>query len=188
MLRMIKFVLGTKNKAVRLKPIFEESEEIIWNVLAFSDSDYAGDRETRISVAGFILYLMGVPISWRSKGMKIVAQSSTEAEYIALSEAAKEVKFVYQVLVSLGFKVKLPIIVRVDNLGAIFMSDNISVSQRTKHVDVRYRFVQQFSLEGFIKVVFVKTEDNDADLFTKNLDGEKYAKHSEKLIVNKGEI
>ena len=120
--------------------------------------------------------------------MKVVAQSSTEAEYIALSEAAKEVKFVYQVLTSLGFKVKLPIIVRVDNLGAIFMSDNISVSQRTKHVDVRYRFVKQFTKEGFIKVIFVKTDENDADLFTKNLSGEKFRKHADKLIANKGTI
>ena len=126
-------------------------------MLAYSDSDWAGDCETRASVAGFILYLMGVPISWRSKGMKMVAQSSTEAEYIALSEAAKEVKFVYQVL-------------------------------RTKHVDVRYRFVQQFSLDGFIKVIFVKTDENDADLFTKNLGGEKYDEHSKKMIVDKGEI
>ena len=85
-LRMIKFVSETKNKAIRL---FEDLDEIIWNVLMFSDSDHAGDRETRICVAGFILYLMGVPISWSSKGMKIVVQSRTEAEYIALSEAAK---------------------------------------------------------------------------------------------------
>ena len=119
MLRMVKFVLETKNLAIKLMPVFEDLNELVWNVLAYSDSDYAGDKETRLSVAGFILYLMGVPISWRSKGMKVVAQSSTEAEYIALSEAAKEIKFVYQVLISLGFKVKLPIIVGVDNLGAI---------------------------------------------------------------------
>ena len=188
MLRMVKFVLDTRNLAIKLQPKFEESKEIIWDLLAFSDSDYAGDRETRLSVAGFVLYLMGVPISWRSKGMKIVALSSSEAEYIALSEAAKEVKSVYQVLTSMGFKVKLPIVVRVDNLGAIFMSDNISVSQRTKHVDVRFRFVQQFTLENFIKVIFVKSEDNDADLFTKNLSGEKHKKHSDKLIINKGQV
>ena len=103
-----------------------------------------------------------------------------------MSEAAEEVKFVYQVLVCLAFKVKLPIIVRVDNLGAIFMSDNISVSQRIKHVDVRFRFVQQYVMEGFIKVIFVKTDENDADLFTKNLSGDKYSKHSDKLISNKG--
>ena len=120
--------------------------------------------------------------------MKVVAQSSTEAEYIALSETAKAVKFVYQVLVSLGIKVKLPIIVRVYNLGAIFMSENISVSQRTKHVDVRFRFVQQFTMEGFIKVIFVRTDENDMDLFTKNLSGDKYKKYANKLITNKGVI
>ena len=110
MLRMIKFVLETKNKAIKLEPVFEQTEEIIWNVLAFSDSYHAGDRETRLSVAGFVLCLMGVPINWRSKGMKVVAQSSTEAECIALSEAAKEIKFVHQGLVSLGFKVEFPLL------------------------------------------------------------------------------
>ena len=118
--------------------------------------------------------------------MKVVAQSITEAEYIALSETAKEVKFVYQVLVSLGIKVKLPIIVRVDNLGAIFMSENISVSQRTKHVDVRFRFVQQFTMEGFIEVILMRTDENNADLLTKNLSGDKYKKHADKMITNKG--
>ena len=116
----------------------------------------------------------------------MVAQSSTGAKYIALSETAKEVKFVYQVLVSLDIKVKLLIIVRVDNLGAIFMSEYISVSQRTKHVDVRFIFLQQFTIEGFIKVIFVRTDEKDAYLFTKNLNGDKYKKHADKLITDKG--
>ena len=81
---------------------------------------------------------MEVPVSWKSKGQKSVALSSSEAEYVALSEAAKDIKFIYQVLISLNFMVKLPIIVNVDNLGAIFMSENVSVSTRTKHVDIRY--------------------------------------------------
>ena len=68
-------------------------------------------------MGGFIIYCMGVPIHWKSKGQKSVALSSSEAEYVALSEAAKEVKFIYQVLISLNFMVKLPIIVNVDNLG-----------------------------------------------------------------------
>jgi len=140
-----------------------------WDVVAFSDSDFGGDKETRISVAGFIVYLKGVPISWRSKGQKSVALSSSEAEYVALSEVAKEIKFIYQILISIGFKVKLPIIVHVDNLGTIIMSENVSVSQRTKHVDIRYRFVQDFVLDGFIKVICVRTNNNDSDIFTKNL-------------------
>ena len=157
-----------------------------WIIVAFSDSDFGGDKETRISIAGFILYLMGVPISWRSKGMKSVTLSSSEAEYVALSEAAREIKFVYQLLTGMGMKVKLPITVRVDNLGAIFMSENVSVSQRTKHVDIRYRFVQEFVFDKFLKVIFVKTENNDSDIFTKNLGGDLYDHHSRKMIIEKG--
>ena len=112
--------------------------------------------------------------------------SLSEAECVALSEATKKIKFVYQLLVGIGIKVKLPIIVRVDNLGAMFMSENVSVSQRTKHVDIRYRFVQEFVLDGFIKVVFVKTADNDADIFTKNFGGELHYRHSRKIIIEKG--
>jgi len=117
MLRVIKFVIDTKNLAIKVAPTYLVNDE--WTVVAFSDSDFGGDKETRISVAGFIIYLMGVPISWKSKGQKTVALSSSEAEYIALSEAAREVKFIYNVLISLIFSVKLPIIVNMDNLGAI---------------------------------------------------------------------
>ena len=163
MLRVIKFVLDTRGLAIKMAPVDLIENE--WIVIAYSDSDFAGDKETRISIAGFILYLMGVPISWKSKGQKSVTLSSTEAEYVALSEVAKEVKFVYQLLDGMGMKVKLPIVIRVDNLGAVFMSENVSVSQRTKHVDVRYRFVQEFVFDGFIKVIFVKTENNDSDIF-----------------------
>ena len=185
MLRTIKFVLDTRSLAIRIKPI-PFGEELQWEIVAFSDSDFAGDNETRISVAGFVLYLMGVPISWKSKGMKSVTLSSSEAEYVALSEAAKEVKFVYQVLRSLDLNVKLPIIIRVDNIGAIFMSENVAVSQRTKHVDIRLKFVQEFVFDGFVQIIFVKTGDNDADLFTKNLGGELHQRHARKLIEEKG--
>ena len=104
LLSVVKFVIDTKDLALKLQPIAEDGPE--WQIVAFSDSDYAGDKETRISVAGFILYLMGVPISWRSKGEKSVTLSSSEAEYVALSEAAKEVKYVYQVLARMGIQVK----------------------------------------------------------------------------------
>ena len=182
----MKHVIDTKALVLKLYPLVTEDD--LWDLIVFSDSNFAGDKETRISVAGFILYLMGVPISWRSKGMKSVTLSSSEAEYIALSEAAKEVKFVYQLLSSMGVKVRLPIVIRVDNIGAIFMSENVAVSQRTKHIDVRYRFVQQFVIDGFIKVIFVKTIDNDADIFTKNLGGELHTRHAHKMIIQKGQV
>lgn len=131
--RVITFVLDTWSLAMKVAPVDLINDK--W-VVACGDRDFGGDKETRISVAGFILCLMGVLISWRSKGMKSVTLSSSEAEHVALLEAAKEIKFVYQLLIGTGVKVKLPIVVCVDNLGATFMSENVSVSQRTKHIDI----------------------------------------------------
>jgi hypothetical protein len=92
MLRDVKFVIDTKKFCLQIKPEFKGKN---WSLQVFCDSDWADDSETRISVTGFILYLMNVPICWRSKSQKGVILSSSEAVYVAMSEAVKEVKFIY---------------------------------------------------------------------------------------------
>jgi hypothetical protein len=182
MRRIIKFVLDTKEWGLKIKPKPEGQD---WYIVVFCDSDYAGDKEKQISVTGFIVYLLGVPISWKSKAQRSVTLSSSEAKFVALSEAAKEIKFVVQVLLSMGIPVRIPIIVRVNNVGAIFMAQNVTTSTRTKHVDVRYHFVREFVEEGFIKIIFVGTKDNDADIYTKNTSGEIHDEHTKKLMGTK---
>jgi hypothetical protein len=125
-------------------------------------------------VTGYILYLCGVAISWKSKGQKSVTLLSSEAEFVVLSKAAKKIKFVIQILLSVGIPVKLLITVWVDNVGGIFMAENMPTSMRTHHVDVRYHFVREFVEDGFIKIIFVRTTENNADIFTKNMTGESY--------------
>ena len=110
MLRVIKFVIDTKHWGLRFEQKFEYKNK--WTLTMYTDSDYAGDKETRISIAGYILFFMGVPIIWKSKLQKSVMLSSSEAEYVALSEAAKDIKFVYQLMGSIGIQIELPIIVR----------------------------------------------------------------------------
>jgi hypothetical protein len=90
----------------------------------FCDSDLAGVPETRISVIGFIVCLLDLPICWRSKAQSRVKLSSAEAEYIAIFEAAKEIKFIYYLLKDLHAQVNFPIIVKTYNVGTIFMSKN----------------------------------------------------------------
>ena len=85
----------------------------------------------------------------------------------------------------MGIKVKLPITVRVDNVGAIFMAENISVSQRTKHIDIRTKFLTEYIEDGFIKITFVKSENNLSDGFTKNVSGEVFEKHKDDLVADK---
>jgi hypothetical protein len=90
-----------------------------FHLSGISDSDYAGDKDTRTSVFGYVIYFCGAPIAWKSIAGKSVTLSSTEAEYFALSEVTKEVMFVKQVLETMGINLVLPILVKVDNVGAI---------------------------------------------------------------------
>ena len=75
---------------------------------------------------------------------KGVSLFSSEAEYRALSEAVKEIKFVVQLLGSMKISVKHPVMVRMDNVGAIFMASNIRTTCHTKHVDIRYKYVNEY--------------------------------------------
>ena len=78
-----------------------------------------------------------------------------------------------------------PIIVYVDNVGAIFTTENASATTRTKHVDIRYHYVREYIMDGFIKIIFVKSENNKSDIFTKNVSSEVYDKHRDSYIEKK---
>ena len=158
---------------------------IKWALKALSDSDFASDKETRISVFGYIIYFCGIPIAWRSKGMKSVVLSTTEAEYMALSEVVKELKFIVQLLQTMNIEVELPITVHVDNVGAIWLSNNRTTSDRTKHIDIRTSFVKEYQEDGKIIIEFVKSEENEADIFTKNTTNVIFSNHQKKLVWEK---
>ena len=128
MKRVLNFVIQTKSFGLKLKPSLLPSNNE-WSMTVYTDSDWAGDKTSRRSISGYVIFLMDCPIIWKSKQQVSVTLSSTEAEYVALSEAAKEIKFLYQVLQTLGITVTLPIIVKVDNIGAIFMAENIFEKQ-----------------------------------------------------------
>jgi hypothetical protein len=183
--RVIKFVLGTKDFGLKLEPKLVKGRGDLWVIVVWSDSDFAGDTDTRISITGYIIFVMGCAVSWKSKAQKSVSLSSSEAEWYALSEAVKEVKFIAQVLVTMDIPVQLPIVVRVDNVGAIFMSESPSATGRTKHVDIRTKFVMQYVEDDFIKIIFAKSEENVSDGFTKNTNIETYERHHKEYVANK---
>jgi hypothetical protein len=143
-----------------------------WSLHIFCDSDWAGDSEKRISVTGFIVYLINVQVCWRSKAQRGVTLSSSEAEYVAISEAVKEIKFIYYLLREIGIEVNLPITVKTDNVGAMFMAQNASSGLRTRHIDTRYHYVRENLEEGIINFEFFKSIENDSDIFTKNVSQE----------------
>ena len=104
--------------------------------------------------------------------MKSVVLSATEAKYVAVSEVVKEIKVLYQMLRSMEIKVPLPVKIQVDNVGAIWFANNSSVSERTKHVDLRACFVRDIIKDHVIEINFLKSAENDSDVITKNLQGQ----------------
>ena len=120
--------------------------------------------------------------------MKSVVLSATEAEYMALSEVVKELKFIVQLLQTMNIEVEFPITVYVDNVGAIWLSNNRTTSDRIKHIDIRTSFVKEYQEDGKITIKYVKSEDNEADIFTKNTTNVIFQRHQKKLLWDKGEV
>ena len=185
MLWVIKFVLDTKDRGLKMVPTLHEG---IWHLGAFSDSDFANDKETRISVYGYVIYFCGVLVKWKSKSMKSVVLSTTEAEYVAIFEVVKEIKFVYQLLESLDVKVPLPIKVRVDNNGEIWLMNNSRVSGRTKHVDTRAHFVRSYVINEVATIEFVKSNENISEIMMKNQQSSNYHNTQVNLVFTVKEM
>ena len=175
LLRCIRYVLLTKERKLRFK--LSRTDKI--QISAICDSDYAGDPETRRSVSGFVVFINGCPVAWRSRQQKTTSLSSCESEYYAMTEAATELMYVKSIFDFLGSTVELPMVIRCDNQGAIFLAKN-ETSTRTKHIDVRYHFIRELVEAGVIKIEYVNTKDNIADALTKNLSSEQF----EKLLLH----
>jgi hypothetical protein len=126
---------------------------------------------------GYIIYFCGAPIAWKSTSSKSVTLSSTEAEYYALSEVTEEIRFIKNVLESMGIVLTLPIKVKVDNIGAIYLSNNFSMGQRTKHIDVQRHYVREYIADRKLKTSIVPTKHNEADIHTKNTMEDAFSRH-----------
>ena len=185
MYKVIRHVLSTKGYGLKLEL---RKDMMKWALKTLSDSDFASEKETRISVFGYIIYLCGIPIAWRSKGMKSVVLSTTEAEYMALSKLVKELKFIVQLLQTMNIEVELPITVHVDNVGAIWLSNKRTTSDSIKHIDIRTSFVKEYQEDEKIIIKLVKLEENDADIFTKNSTNVIFSYHQKKLVWEKANV
>jgi hypothetical protein len=95
--------------------------------------------------------------------------SIRKAKYVAMSEAVNEIRFVYFILKDIGIEVELPIVVKSDNVGALFMSQNSSTGVCSRHIDTMYHFIPENIEDGIVKAEFLKSSDNDSDIFTKNV-------------------
>ena len=134
-----------------------------------------------------VLYLrLWILVSWKSIGQKHVTLSSTEAKYVAVSEVCQETMFIKSILEFIRVRVKTPITVYCDNVGTIFLAYNTKTGGRTKHIDVKYHYVWEFVRDGVIQIIFVRSENNNSDVFTKNTAQKTYEMQSENFMETIG--
>jgi hypothetical protein len=112
----------------------------------------------------------------------VVTLSSSEEECVAILEALKGIRLIFYLLRDMGTPVKLPIMVRDDNIGVMFMAENASSGLRARHIDTKYHFIMEHCEEVLIKIVLVKTDENDPDLFIKNANKDTYETHVMKFL------
>src|SRR5258708_4975097 len=142
-----------------------DSEEIE----GFTDADWAGDIETQKSTSGYIFTLTGGPVSWSSKTQTTPALSSTEAEYVSTTHAAQEAIYLCTLLSDIGFPPSSPTKLWCDNQSAISLTKSPIAHSQLKHIDIRHHFIQSTISEGHIKVKWIPTTDQVADILTKPL-------------------
>lgn len=135
----------------------------------FVDADWAGDSHDRKSTTGYLFRYAGGMVGWCSRKQDCVTLSSSEAEYVALAESCKELKWILRLFEDLGVQMNLPVIINEDNQSAIKLLDANSSGRRSKHVDTRYHFVRQMKQEEVIKPQYLSTNDMIADMMTKPL-------------------
>ena len=106
----------------------------------------------------------------------------TEAEYVAMSEVCAELIFITQIFEFIDLKIKWPMVIGCDNTGGMHLPDNMTQGARTKHIDKRMHYIRKYVRDGIVNIIYVKTKDNEADIFTKNVTWESHKKHSFKCM------
>jgi hypothetical protein len=184
--RVLRYLVGTNTLGLVFgregaTPPQDETRSL--QVSAYSDADWGNDVADRKSVTGWVVRVNNDVVSWASKTQRNVAQSTCEAELYAEAAAVQEVLWLRIILEELGLPLAAGSIVCVDNQSTIAISKNGIKGERTKHVDIKYHFVTQRIRDGTIRVEYVPTDKQIADIFTKALARPQFEVFRQKLMT-----
>lgn len=162
--RILRYIAGTSHYGIKLKRSIEKHIK----VKVYCDASYASGRDRKF-ISGEIVELNGSNVIWSSRKQSVIAQSTVEAEYIAMAVTAKQLAWLRQLLGEMNIDYQKPFHLMKDNQGSIALSDNPILSRRSKHNDVRFHYIRQEVENGHIQVLYCPTKEQNADLLTKYL-------------------
>ncbi|CAM9934091.1 unnamed protein product [Heterosigma akashiwo] len=172
--RAFRYLKGTQSECLRL------GGDLV--LRAFTDADFCADRIDSKPVTGYVLLLGDAPIIWSSKLQGAVTTSTVEAEYLALRSAVKDIMWLRNLLVDLGCPQQEPTPVVEDNSACIEWANDLVVSEKNnRHFHVSYHLAKEQVSLGAIRMFFIRTHDQVADILTKALNAENFARHQRVL-------
>jgi hypothetical protein len=175
--RTLRYLKGTVNYGIFYKK--GEAEEL----LAFTDSDYAGDIEDRKSTSGYVFLMNSGAVAWSSRKQPLVTLSTTEAEFVAAANCACQTIWMRRILEKIGYQQEGSTVIMSDSSSAIKISKNPVMHGRSKHIDVMFHFLRDLVKDGVIKLEFCGTKEQVADVMTKPLKLDQFQKLRQMLGV-----
>ncbi|RVW71473.1 Retrovirus-related Pol polyprotein from transposon TNT 1-94 [Vitis vinifera] len=174
-IRILRYLKMTPGKGLFFQRTTKKEIEI------FSDADWAGSVTDRRSTSGYCSFVWGNLVTWRSKKQSVVARSSAEAEFRAMTQGICEGIWLNRLLEELRVPLKHPMVLYYDNQAAINIAKNPVHHDRTKHVEIDRHFIKEKIEEGVFKVSYTPTNCQMADILTKALARVNYEDLIEKL-------
>ena len=175
--RVLRYLVTTKDISLKFKQVKEAEVEV------YSDSDWSGDPKDSKSTSGYVVLFNKTPISWATRKQRRVAMSTCEAEFTALGEAIKEALYITKLVEEMKLETKMPLKILVDNQSCIKISENPAFHARTKHIARELHFIRDEVRNERVKVEYVASKDNIADGFTKPLNGPRFRRFREMLML-----
>ena len=167
--RILRYVQGTKDNKLVLGGVVGEA-----TMVGYTDADWGGNDNNRRSISGYCFLLGEGAVSWSSKKQTSVALSSTEAEYMALTQATKEAMWLKRFLGELNLHKGEALTIKVDNQSCIALAKNPEFHARTKHIDIQCHFIREKVEEGEVTLEYCPTRLMVADILTKPLPRDKH--------------
>lgn len=179
--RVLRYLQGTKHLCLEYRRNTDADP-----LVGFADADWGSDMDDRRSTSGYVFQVYGSTVSWTTRKQATISLSSTEAEYVSLSQASCEAIWLRNLLTEFGVNLDVPLVIHEDNQSCIHIAEEPRDQKRMKHLDIRYNFIRECIQNDVIKLQYIPTEDQLADVFTKGLPGPAFLKHRSTLGLRGG--
>ena len=181
--RILRYLAGTRDLGITYRKSQEDpNDDNLFH--GFADAAYANNDDLK-STTGYVFLAVGGAITWKSKKQTVIALSSTEAEYVALSEASREAVWLNNLYEELGFPQKRPTIIKGDNDGSIILTQNPQFHQRSKHIAICHHYVRDLVKNKIVAIHTCRDPEQTADVLTKPLAKPKHWRHVEEIGMSK---